>query len=132
MILGFLLSYCGYMLMPVRSPYAFLHYATPLPTLGLRPILHGHLINTSWTKRDCFPSGHTMMSAYIAWLAWTRLRPAALLFIPWSFLTIVATLYLRYHYLGDVLAGLVACLGWIWISERLFGPYAAGPRPTDS
>ncbi len=122
-ILGFLLSYCGYLLVPTRSPYAFVDYARELPTWGLQPLLHGYLVEQSWTKRDCFPSGHTMMSFYVAWLAWQRARPWAWVFVPWALLTVAATLYLRYHYLLDVLAGILACAAWAWAADRIWGPW---------
>ncbi len=131
-ILGFLLSYCGYLLVPARSPWPFVPYVEALPSLGLQPWIHEHVLARSPTVRDCFPSGHTMLSAYVAWLAWTRARPLAPLMVPWALLTAAATLYLRYHYLVDVLAGALACLAWILLSERLFGPWALGggrPRP---
>ncbi|MBC8327696.1 MAG: phosphatase PAP2 family protein [Planctomycetes bacterium] len=130
-IAGFLISYCGYLLVPTRSPYAFLEYAQALPTYGLQPFLHEQLINTSWTKRDCFPSGHVMMSSYVAWLCWVRDRAWFWIFGPWAALTAVATLYLRYHYLVDVLAGLLFFLAWVWLSERLWGRFRDLPFPGD-
>lgn len=123
LILGFLLCYCGYMLVPTRSPYAFVEYSEPLLSYGLQPKLHAALVETAWTKRDCFPSGHTMMSVYLAWLGWQRVRELSWILIPWAVLTVVATLYLRYHFLIDVLVGLATCAGWIWLSERLFGRF---------
>jgi len=121
-LVGFLVSYCGYLLVPARSPYDFLSYGLDLPTFGLRPLLHDHLVNTSWTRHDCFPSGHTMMSGFVAWLSWQRARGVFWILGPWALLTMTATLYLRYHYLVDVLAGLAFLAGWILVSERLFGP----------
>ncbi|MDP7245310.1 MAG: phosphatase PAP2 family protein [Planctomycetota bacterium] len=120
-ILGFLLTYCGYFLVPARSPNEFLEYSMPLPSFGLQESLHTLFVETSFMKWDCFPSGHTMMSAFVAWCAWQRLGRARWLFVSWSALTILATLYLRYHYLVDVLVGFVGFLLWVWISERLFG-----------
>jgi membrane-associated phospholipid phosphatase len=131
-IVGFLISYLGYLLVPARSPYAFLEYAAALPTHGLQPVLHEQLINTSWTKRDCFPSGHVMMSSYVAWLCWVRDRAWFWIFGPWALLTALATLYLRYHYLVDVLAGLFGCLLWIAVSERLWGRFRDLPDPAEA
>jgi len=128
-IAGFLISYCDYLLVPTRSPYAFLEYAQALPTYGLQPILHEQLIQTSWTKRDCFPSGHVMMSFYVAWLCWVRDRAWFWIFGPWAALTAVATLYLRYHYLIDVVVGVVCFLAWVVVSERLWGRFRELPAP---
>lgn len=131
-LLGFLLSYCGYLLVPARSPWLVEAYAGPLPSLGLQPWIHGRLLAHSPTVRDCFPSGHAMLTAYVAWLAWGRLRPLFPLFLAWALLTAAATVYLRYHYLVDVLCGLLACLAWILLSERVLGPWRlpeGRPRP---
>ena len=129
LILGFLLSYCGYLLMPTRSPYAFVEYANPILSSGLQGELHNSLVETAWTKRDCFPSGHTMMSTYLAWLGWQRVRELSWLLIPWACLTVIATLYLRYHFLIDVVCGLLASASWIYLSEKLFGRFRDVPRP---
>ena len=122
-ILGFVLSYCGYLIVPARSPYEFVEYAAALPSLGLRDAIHSRLLEASATRHDCFPSGHTMMSAYVAWLAWVRARPLFWILGPWALLTAVATLYLRYHYLIDVLAGLIAMLALIPLSNWIFGSF---------
>jgi membrane-associated phospholipid phosphatase len=56
-------------------------------------------------KRDAFPSGHTsvaLLSVYYAVRFTPRLVPAV---APGVFLMILSTMYLRYHYLVDVLAG---------------------------
>ncbi|HEX9792858.1 MAG TPA: phosphatase PAP2 family protein [Planctomycetota bacterium] len=129
-ILGFLLSYAGYLLVPMRSPYAFVEYAADLPSFGLQHWLHERLVEQSWTTRDCFPSGHTMLSCFVAWMAWVRARRVFWVLGPWAALTVVATLYLRYHYLVDVIAGLLAFLLLIPLTNWVFGPWRwpdAGP-----
>jgi membrane-associated phospholipid phosphatase len=120
-ILGFLLTYCGYFLVPARSPYDFLEYSMALPSSGLQETLHAAFVESSPMKWDCFPSGHTTMSAFVAWCAWQRLGLMKWVFVLWSALTILATLYLRYHYLVDILVGLLCFLAWVWVSERIFG-----------
>ncbi|MCH2112058.1 MAG: phosphatase PAP2 family protein [Planctomycetes bacterium] len=121
LLAGFLLSFCGYLLCAARSPYGFEAFALELPTYGIFPAIHTTLVETSWTKRDCVPSGHTMMSLYLAWFSAHRSPKFARVAIPWALLTVVATLYLRYHYLIDVLLGILACGIWIVLSERFFG-----------
>lgn len=131
-MLGFLLSYCGYFLMPTRSPYGFIEYVEELPSFGVQPYLHGKLIAQSWTKRDCFPSGHTMMSFYVAVLAWQRARPVFWILGPWAFLTGIATLYLRYHYLIDVVAGLASCAILVFMGNWIFGSYSKANLPEET
>ena len=56
-------------------------------------------------QRDAFPSGHTMMTLVLMVVArGTRARVAPLLYVAGSLL-IVATVYQRYHYVVDLLAG---------------------------
>jgi membrane-associated phospholipid phosphatase len=60
---------------------------------------------------DCFPSGHTEMTI-IAW--WTTRRISTRLstvYLVYTVLILLATVYLRYHYTVDLVAGiLVAAL----------------------
>ena len=55
---------------------------------------------------DVFPSLHTALTLYITAYLWRDgKRMAALICAPLTAGTIVATIYLRYHYGVDVLAG---------------------------
>ena len=55
---------------------------------------------------DVFPSLHTALTLYITAYLWRDgKRTAALICTPLTVGTIVATIYLRYHYGVDVLAG---------------------------
>lgn len=55
--------------------------------------------------RDCFPSGHTLVAYLTVVLAYRYLRSRFLLFLVWSVLLAFSTVYLRYHYVVDILAG---------------------------
>lgn len=143
LIFAFLLSYCGYLLMPARSPYEVQEFAEPLPTLGLAPWLHEHTVGVTATRHDCFPSGHVLIALYVAWLARGQTRPLFWAFLIWALLMGVATLYLRYHYLVDVVAGaagflaLAPLMEWALRSPARRPPAEAGaplgldaaPRP---
>lgn len=123
LVAGFLFSYCGYLLVPASSPYEFLSYGTELVGVGFRPQLHEALVGSTLIRRDCFPSGHTMITWYSAWLAWQR-HPKVGLFLAFGAVCVtVATLYLRYHYLIDVIAGLVTCVLFAYLMERILGPF---------
>jgi undecaprenyl-diphosphatase len=77
-----------------------------------------------------FPSGHTMNSLVfygaIAVIVWTiRGRPAGLtaivVAVVLAMLIGVSRIYLGYHYLTDVLGGLLAGAVWLAIVARAFG-----------
>ena len=77
--------------------------------------------------RDAFPSGHAMMTLVAMWWSWRqRLR------LRWALsvigvLLILATVYLRYHYVVDVLAGALLAVAVVsagpgihrWLAEHL-------------
>lgn len=133
-VYGFYLSYIGYMLVPAVGPRFTLHdFAatdTELPGLFLTEYLRA-FINAGGgvsavaadplltVHRDTFPSGHTqltLVAMYIAFAARTRIR--------WWLLTggsllIISTVYMRYHYVVDVLAGMIFFLFTIWSGRRL-------------
>jgi membrane-associated phospholipid phosphatase len=74
--------------------------------LWLANPIHDALNLLEGIKRDAFPSGHTsvaLLSLYYAVRFTPRLVPVI---APGVFLMILSTMYLRYHYLVDVLAGI--------------------------
>jgi membrane-associated phospholipid phosphatase len=105
--LGFLVSYIGYMIVPARGPRFLLEHLQHVPLRGLWFFdwMQGGLDQLESIAYDCFPSGHTEL-AILAW--WTSRRLRNSLFWPYFAYTssiIFATVYLRYHYTIDLLAG---------------------------
>jgi membrane-associated phospholipid phosphatase len=127
--LGFLASYIGYMLVPVRGPRFFLAHLQHFPLYGAR-MFHGMqrvLDNLEAAHFDCFPSGHTELTL-IAW--WSSRRISAKLFAAYSVYSLVivfATVYLRYHYTIDVFAGAVLAAMLLVITP---GIYERAIRPS--
>ena len=72
------------------------------------------------TQRDVFPSGHTMMTLVLIYLS-TRFRAKVRLFIyVIGSLLIVATVYQRYHYVIDLIAGAAFMVLCVSTSPRLY------------
>jgi membrane-associated phospholipid phosphatase len=127
-VYGFLLSYLGYFLLPAVGPRYTLHdfaaLNTDLPGLWATPFLRW-FVNAgaavpmgvpaadaiAGAQRDVFPSGHTMLTLVLIHLAHRyRARSRAILY-PVGALLIGATVYLRYHYVVDLIAG-AACFAF--------------------
>lgn len=123
----FYVSFVGYLIAPAVGPRMTLYDVATLerqmPGLWLTPYLRwfvnaGGLVPngmfgaaaTALAHRDAFPSGHAMVTIVLMVHAW-RSRLAARWFVtPAGTLLILATVYLRYHYVIDVLAGgVLAC-----------------------
>ncbi|MDP2300846.1 MAG: phosphatase PAP2 family protein [Ignavibacteria bacterium] len=124
-VYGFLFSYIGYLLVPAIGPRFHLHdffvTNTELPGLFLTNFLR-EIVNTGESiptgtlnpmevvQRDVFPSGHTMMTVIIMYLSIKLKSKTKYFLIPVGTLLIFSTVYLRYHYAVDVIAGLICAI----------------------
>jgi membrane-associated phospholipid phosphatase len=132
---GFFLSYVGYLAVPAVGPRFTLHnfntmnselpglYATnfirdfinageSIPANIANPIV--------FAQRDAFPSGHTQMTLIAMYLAATfGLKSRYIIYI-FGGLLIISTVYLRYHYVVDVIGGALFMLFTVWTAPMLF------------
>lgn len=133
-VYGFYLSYLGYFALPGVGPRFTLHdfssLGIELPgiflTDYLRAIINAgesippsHLNPIEVVQRDVFPSGHTQLTIVVMALGFRYRLKARWFLLTCGSLLIVATIYLRYHYVIDLIAG--ALLAWftIWSGDRL-------------
>jgi membrane-associated phospholipid phosphatase len=107
--LGFALSYFGYMLVPAIGPRftpAVLAMQTqPLRGVWLFPYLRDWLDVGEGVTPDCFPSGHTEVTLLVLIFAFRYARDVFWWLLPIGSALIFSTVYLRYHYAVDVVAG---------------------------
>lgn len=105
--LGFLASYIGYLLVPARGPRFLLADLQHFPLSGewfFNSMQHA-LDRLESVHYDCFPSGHTEMTLLACWLSRLVSRRLFRLYCCYTPFLIFATVYLRYHYSVDLLAG---------------------------
>ncbi len=136
-VYGFFISYIGYFFLPAVGPRFTLHdfSATDaeLPGLLLAPILRefvnffesipsgvSNAVALASAQRDVFPSGHTMMTLVVMILAYRFRLNIRHYVLVMGILLIFATVYLRYHYLIDVAAGVVLVLPCLLTSSRAY------------
>lgn len=133
-LLGFFLSYLGYVAVPAVGPRFTLHdfsqLERELPGLLITPHLrtvtnNGEAIPEGTphpekvVQRDVFPSGHTQITLLVVILAFRfRSRVRWVLLIIGSLL-IIATVYLRYHYVIDLIGGVVFAIGTLGLAPRI-------------
>jgi membrane-associated phospholipid phosphatase len=136
-VYGFYLSYLGYFTLPGVGPRFTLHdfgaLDTDLPGLLFTPYLRWFVnagesvimgvsndIALASAQRDVFPSGHTMMTLVLMYLS-VRLRLVTRWFIVITgVLLIFATVYQRYHYVVDLLGGVLFMLICVWTAPLLY------------
>jgi membrane-associated phospholipid phosphatase len=108
--IGFLVSYVGYILVPARGPRFLL---APLQHQALegRWVFHwmrNTLDRIESAHYDCFPSGHVELTILAWWLSRQISRKLGWAYFVYTLCIIFATVYLRYHYTVDLLAGALA------------------------
>ncbi len=120
-ILTFLVSYAGYLLVPASGPRFFdgaaAWQALPRGLVG-GPIRHV-LDILEHNRFDAFPSGHTMVTLVVLWGVWTRRRRWFPFYLLAGCLLVAATVLLQYHYVIDVLAGAALAPLGPWAAARL-------------
>lgn len=121
---SFYMSYLLYFIMPAIGPRFTLHdfsqMNTDLPGLWLTNFFR-EFINTGGSiphyaihpdilvNRDCMPSGHTWLTMVNMIMAFRYRSKFKWFFLVFGSSLIFSTIYLRYHYVVDVLAG-VTCV----------------------
>ena len=126
--LGFLASYIGYIIVPARGPRFLLQHLqhTPLRGMWLFQSMQATLDRLESAHYDCFPSGHTELTVLAWWSA--RLISKRLFwgYFAYTLSIIFATVYLRYHYTVDVMAGAALAAGLILTAPVLFRKLSKG------
>ncbi len=133
-VYGFYLSYLGYFLLPAVGPrftlhsFELLNHELPglLLTEPLRAFVNwGESIPTNipnpvdFVQRDVFPSGHTQLSLIMVYCAFHYMIDTRWLIATLTTLLIIGTVYLRYHYVADVVGGVLFFLFTIWSGWRI-------------
>jgi membrane-associated phospholipid phosphatase len=105
--LGFLASYIGYLIVPARGPRFLLNSLQHISLQGLwgfHRMQHG----LDWAESahyDCFPSGHTELTILAWWGSRMISNRLFKVYFAYTPSIIFATVYLRYHYSVDIMAG---------------------------
>ena len=121
-ILTFYIGYIGYVLFPAVGPkFTMSHmFETSLSGTQISDRL-SFLINyeiSEYTRRDCFPSLHNGIIFLILLFAYKYNKIYAIIFLPFAISLFISTLYLRYHYFVDMIAGFILLASIIFY----FGP----------
>ncbi|MGZ3688011.1 MAG: phosphatase PAP2 family protein, partial [Bdellovibrionota bacterium] len=116
--LALALGYLGYTLVPAVGPMFARTFSTPVDLHYLKELKES-LIDRTRIERDCFPSLHTAITLIAASFAWRNLKPLFWILAPFAVTVPLACVYLRYHYVVDVLAGIALAAFAIVTSERV-------------
>jgi len=111
------LGFLGYTFVPAAGPYVALadRFTTPVHG-GWLTALNEQMVSTGSNHVDVFPSLHIAVSLFL-WLTLLKdYRRLGVLLTPLLVVLWVSTIYLRYHYSIDLIAGAVLALGIFWLT----------------
>ncbi|MBI5368842.1 MAG: phosphatase PAP2 family protein [Planctomycetes bacterium] len=131
LLLAFFLSYLGYFLVPALGPRHTMvgEHAEPLSGYACYRLLSEGLDKLELEMRDCFPSGHTEIALVVLLYAWRFERRYFWGLLPAVGLLLFSTVYLRYHYVVDVLAGALLAAAIPALAGLLFPVPVARSEP---
>ena len=119
---GFYLSYLGYIAVPAIGPRFILadQQTTPLTGVLFFQTIRATLDQMEGITRDCFPSGHTEITLLVLYYAYRFHRPTFKWFLVPCSAIILSTVYLRYHYVIDVVAGILVAVIVVLTAKPLY------------
>ena len=133
-IFGFFVSYLLYFFMPAIGPRFIIHdfgsLNSELPGLWLTNtfrdmvnagggVMPGMANPADIVNRDCMPSGHTMMTFITMVIAFQFKSKYKWFVLVIGCSLIFSTVYLRYHYVVDVIAGIAFALLTLWVEPKI-------------
>ncbi len=136
------LGFLGYVLVPAVGPIHYLsgQYDAPARLTGVFIHRGAEALMEAWRPihRDCFPSLHTAVSTLTSLWAWRTRRKYRLgrlvtaIILPLNAALWFATVYLRYHWVIDLIAGwlLAAAVAWAIppVARRWYALHGTGAR----
>jgi membrane-associated phospholipid phosphatase len=117
-----------FILLPVDSPYYL--------SQRLGPPVSGHfffdLVHQISARGGAFPSAHVSGAVVVGLVAWRHQPRLAYLLVPITVRLMIATVYGRFHYVLDTLAGAALAIAVVVAYRYLSGdkPSRGSPRAT--
>lgn len=121
-MLAFFISYFGFILFPVVGPRYVLSdlYNGPLNGYFVTA-LQDWIMEHGDIYGGCMPSSHVAVALVVLMLAWTYQKRFALVFTPLVTMLSISTVYNRYHYASDVVAGVIVGLAAFYSGKWVYG-----------
>ncbi|OGW58157.1 MAG: hypothetical protein A2Z09_01295 [Nitrospirae bacterium RBG_16_43_8] len=128
----FYLSYLGYIIWPALGPrFALDHLQTQrLEGFFIAEPIQNLLNRLEGIKRDAFPSGHTGVALTVLYLAFRHKKTIFRIYLPVVILLLFSTVYCRYHYVVDVIAGVILAAAAIFFGEIYYKWWEKRPDKT--
>jgi hypothetical protein len=120
-VFTYAISYLGYLFLPAHGPVVF-HAADYQVTLAggffYQTVLRG--VEVSGGLQGAFPSLHVGGSLYLCLFDLKTNRLRGLTYLPMVLLIYLSTIFLRYHYVVDLIAGTLIAVSCVPLGQRVF------------
>jgi membrane-associated phospholipid phosphatase len=128
-VTAFFISYLGFVLFPVEGPRYVLSglYKGPLDGY-LVTALQDFIMEVGDIHGGCMPSSHVAVALVVLLLAWVYRKSMAFWMTPFVIMLCISTVYNRYHYVSDVVAGLAVGLFAFWLGAVVYGGTKEGEK----
>ncbi|MFT3739018.1 MAG: phosphatase PAP2 family protein [Breznakibacter sp.] len=120
-ITSFLLYYLLFALFKTVGPQFYFPAPNNQPPPGVFFAKAMHFIQKiGEVPTGAFPSSHVGMTMVFLWLSFKHYRPMYWVLLPFAMLLIPATVYIKAHYLVDVLAGIISGFILLYLSTLIW------------
>jgi len=121
LMLSIFLYYSIFDMLPVVGPQFFLPAQyTKVPDGYLFCWLVRFIQQQGENPTGSFPSSHVGTTMVLLLLAFNRERKLFWVLLPFSIILMFSTVYIKAHYLVDVLGGIVTAFFFYWIANRMY------------
>lgn len=121
LITSFLIYYLFFILVPAIGPQFYFDYPeSAIEAQGIFGKIIKLIQENGEVPTAAFPSSHVGIALIILMWLWNNLKKYLKYFIPFVFLLILATVYIKAHYVVDIIAGILSAPLVYFISMRLF------------
>jgi membrane-associated phospholipid phosphatase len=119
---AFFISYIGFVLFPVEGPRYVLSNLYKGPLEGyVVTALQDYIMEVGDIHGGCMPSSHVAVALVVLLLAWVYRKRMAAWMTPFVTMLCISTVYNRYHYVSDVVAGILVGLFCFWLGGKVYG-----------
>jgi membrane-associated phospholipid phosphatase len=133
-VLCLYLGYLGYVAFPASAPRLWMPDAYSIPLKGntILDFTRSATAAVPLTAKGAFPSLHCAVALLGLLLAWRHLRWFFWVQLPFAVGLILGTVYLRHHWVVDILAGFAVTLFAFWAGPRLEDRWHSRPAMSAS
>ena len=123
-VLASYVGFLGYVAVPALGPryylvHEFQHHIDRGNEVPFAQEIRRVIDRWESNKRDVFPSLHTALTLIPLLVAWRHERKLFWLLMPFATGILLSTVYCRYHYVVDIIAGIALAGGALWAAPRI-------------